>query len=73
MMSSKSPARTTVTPNPEMLSLALAGTNTERGRRVKLGQELRKRRDAVIAGCRVRVSDRMDRHGCWHYRLEVVA
>jgi putative DNA primase/helicase len=62
-----------LTPNPEMLSLALAGTNTERGRRVKLGQELRKRRDAVIAGCRVRVSDRMDRHGCWHYRLEVVA
>jgi hypothetical protein len=59
-------------PNPEMLSLALSSTNSERGRRVKLGQELRKRRDAVIAGCRVRVSDRMDRHGCWHYRLEVV-
>jgi hypothetical protein len=60
-------------PNPEILSLALASTNTERGRRVKLGQELRKRRDAVIAGCRVRVSDRMDRHGCWHYWLEVAA
>jgi hypothetical protein len=59
-------------PNPEMLSLALSSTNSERGRRVKLGQELRKRRDAVIAGCRVRVSDRVDRHGCWHYRLEVV-
>ena len=61
-----------LTPNPEMLSLTLASTSSPRGRRVKLGQELRKRRDAVIAGCRVRVSDRMDRHGCWHYHLEPV-
>jgi hypothetical protein len=61
-----------LSPNPEMLSLTLATTNSQRGRRVKLGQELRKRRDAVIAGCKIKVSDRVDRHGCWHYHLEVV-
>jgi hypothetical protein len=61
-----------LSPNPEMLSLALATTNSQRGRRIKLGQELRKRLDAVIAGCKIKVSDRMDRHGCWHYHLEAV-
>jgi hypothetical protein len=61
---------TILSPNPEMLSLALASTSSERGRRVKLGQELRKRRDAVIGGWRVKVSDRVDRLGCWRYRLE---
>lgn len=59
-----------LTPNPDMLAVALASTSSRRGRRIKLGQELRNRRDAVLAGYRVRVSDTMDRHGCWHYRLE---
>jgi putative DNA primase/helicase len=57
-------------PNPEMLSLALCGTSSQRGRRIKLGQELRKRRDSVLGGHRLRVSDGVDRHGCWRYRLE---
>lgn len=62
--------KSVLTPNEELLSLALGGTGTARGRRIKLGQELRKRRDAVIGEWRLRVSDAMDRHGCWHYWLE---
>jgi hypothetical protein len=57
-------------PNPEMLSLTLMTAGSQRGRRIKLGQELRKRRDAVLAGYRIGVSDTMDRHGCWHYHLQ---
>jgi putative DNA primase/helicase len=59
-------------PDPEMLSLTLITTASERGRRVKLGQELRKRRDAVLGDCRIRISDSVDRHGCWHYWLEPI-
>jgi putative DNA primase/helicase len=58
-----------LTPNPEMLSLTLASTHSSRGVRIKLGQELRKRRDAVIGGWRIKVSGGVDRHGCWHYHL----
>jgi putative DNA primase/helicase len=56
--------------NPEMLAVTLASTGSERGRRIKLGQELRKRRDAVNGSWRIKVSDSVDRHGCWHYHLE---
>ena len=59
-----------LTPNEEMLSLTLGGTGSSRGRRIKLGQELRKRRDAVVGDRRLRVSDVVDRKGCWHYWLE---
>jgi hypothetical protein len=59
--------------NPEMLAITLGGTASERGRRIKLGQELRKRRDAIVERHRVRVSDGVDRHGCWAYRLEPAA
>jgi hypothetical protein len=59
-----------LSPNPEMLSITLASTGSERGRRIRLGQELRKRRDSVILGNRIRVSDKPDRHGCWRYHLE---
>jgi putative DNA primase/helicase len=58
--------------NPEMLGLTLLTTASERGRRVKIGQELRKRRDAVMGEWRIRVSDTVDRHGCWHYWLDPV-
>ena len=55
--------------NPEMLSTVLANVSSERGRRIRLGQELRKRRDAVYAELRINVSDNVDRHGCWSYAL----
>jgi hypothetical protein len=58
--------------NPELLAITLASAGSQRGRRIKLGQELRKRRDAVIAGCRIKVSDGVDRHGCWHYHLQPI-
>ncbi len=63
----------TLSPNSEMLSLSLASAGSQRGRRIKLGQELRKRHDAVIAGWRINVSDIADRHGCWHYHLEAMS
>ena len=62
--------RELLSPNPEMLAAVLNGAASQRGRRIKLGQELRKRRDAVVGGCRVRVTERVDRHGCWQYWLE---
>jgi hypothetical protein len=62
--------RELLTPNLEMLATTMATTSSPRGRRIKLGQELRRRRDAVIGGFRVRVSDHVDGHGCWHYWLE---
>lgn len=65
--------KTLLAPNPEMLSMTLASASSQRGRRIKLGQELRKRRDAIIAGWRIKVSDHVDRHGCWSYRLLNVA
>lgn len=58
--------------NPEMLATTLLTTASQRGRRVKLGQELRKRRDAVTGRFRLRTSSTVDRHGCWHYWLEAV-
>jgi hypothetical protein len=59
-----------LTPNPEMLATVLVGVTSERGRRIKLGQELRKRRDAVIACHRICISDGVDGHGCWKYWLQ---
>ena len=59
-------------PNPEMLCTMMASTSSERGRRIKLGQELRKRRDAVLGIYRIRVSDGVDGHGCWNYWLELL-
>jgi hypothetical protein len=56
-------------PNPEMLATVLAGASSQRGRRIKLGQELRKRRDAIVSGHRISTSDGVDGHGCWSYWL----
>lgn len=58
-----------LSPHPEMLSLTLANASSARGRRIRLGQELRKRRGAILGGYKLSVSDRVDRHGCWRYCL----
>lgn len=58
--------------NPEMLAGVLINVSSERGRRIKIGQALRRRRDAVFGGLRINVSDNVDRHGCWSYALEEV-
>jgi hypothetical protein len=57
-------------PNPEMLATTLAAAGSSRGRWIKLGQELRKKRDAIVGGYRVRISNTVDGHGCWDYWLE---
>jgi putative DNA primase/helicase len=61
-----------LTPNPEMLATALSKAGTPRGRRIKLAQELAKRRESILAGKRLCVSDAVDRHGCRRYHLESV-
>ncbi len=54
--------------NPDVLATVLAGAPTEAGRRTKLGQEIRRRRDNVI-GDWIITSTKPDGHGRQLYRL----